>query len=183
MTDTEGDISPSTSPPMLVTREARFTALYEDHAAEIHAYCLRRLPAADAGDAVAEIFTVAWRRLDQIDDGSMRAWLYGVARGVLANHWRSSRRRDRLRLRLANAPSRAEIGPDVSVDQDGEVLRALAGLSERDREILQLATWEELSGPEIAITLGISEAAVHQRLHRARHRLAARIEAEGSPRD
>src|SRR2546426_1943597 len=40
---------------------------------------------------------VAWRRIGDVPtDGTARLWLYGVARRVLANHHRSSGRRERL---------------------------------------------------------------------------------------
>ncbi len=40
----------------------RFEALYRSHYLSILAYCVRRLSRADAEDAAAEVFEVAWRR-------------------------------------------------------------------------------------------------------------------------
>jgi RNA polymerase sigma-70 factor (ECF subfamily) len=56
------------------------------------------------------------------------------------------------------------------------VVEALARLKPRDRELLQLAAWEELPHADIAETLGCSVAAVDQRLHRAKGKLAAEYE-------
>lgn len=43
---------------------------------------------------VAETFTVAWRRVDELPEGDAATlWLYGVARKVLANHYRGDNRR------------------------------------------------------------------------------------------
>ena len=176
MADTDDDIELSIEPLTIGTREGRFTALYQNYAGEIHAYCIRRVPAGEAEDVVAEVFTVAWRRLDEVDPTSVRGWLYGVARGVLSNSWRSSRRRNRLRERLVAQTDR-RLATDHDNAGSGEaVLAAMGGLNERDREILLLWTWEELTGPEIAVALGISEAAVHQRIHRARKRLAQTLQ-------
>ena len=56
--------------------------------------------------------------------------------------------------------------------EDHEALVALQRLRANDREILMLAAWEEMSGPEIAQTLGITVSAAEQRLHRAKKRYA-----------
>ena len=48
---------------------------------------------------------------------------------------------------------------------------ALSGLSEFDREVLQLAGFEELSAGEIAVALELSPDVVRNRLSRARARL------------
>ena len=62
--------------------------------------------------------------------------------------------------------------------QDEAVLHALQKLRPNDQEILRLAAWEELSGPEIAATLGISLNAVHQRLARAKRRFESVLTPE-----
>jgi RNA polymerase sigma-70 factor, ECF subfamily len=55
---------------------------------------------------------------------------------------------------------------------DRAVLRALATLGDRDRELLLLIAWEGLGQAEAAEVLGIRRGAVATRLHRARQRLA-----------
>jgi RNA polymerase sigma-70 factor (ECF subfamily) len=57
------------------------------------------------------------------------------------------------------------------------VLEAASRLSSRDREVLNLAAWEGLPHREIADILGCSLAAVDQRLHRAKGRLARHYHA------
>ena len=141
------------------------------------AYILRRCrDDADAHDALAETFIVAWRRFGKVPDGDHASllWLYGVARRVLANQRRGSRRRDQLSSRLYALPR-----PTVDFEADtvsraeaDVVLLTIAELRPRDREILLLAAWEGLSHAEIATVLGCSENASAIRLHRARQRLA-----------
>lgn len=71
------------------TTEQRFETLYRSHYLNILAYCVRRLPRADAEDAAAEVFEVAWRRSAQVpDDDDALPWLYGVTRKVLSNQLR-----------------------------------------------------------------------------------------------
>ena len=83
-------------------RERRFAALYQEHYRPILAYALRRAgPAEDAADVVADVFTTAWRRIDQVPPAPAdRLWLYGVAQRVIAGRRRSAGRRGRLIARL-----------------------------------------------------------------------------------
>ncbi|WHP17872.1 RNA polymerase sigma factor [Cellulomonas sp. ES6] len=85
-----------------MTPDERFAALFERTHRPLLAYALRRVSdPADAADVVAETFLVAWRRLDDVPAGeAARPWLFGVARRVLANHYRGERRRDALADRL-----------------------------------------------------------------------------------
>jgi RNA polymerase sigma-70 factor (ECF subfamily) len=163
-------------------RDRRFQRLYEAHYGAVLAYAQRRATeAADAQDIVAETFTVAWRRIDDVPDtDAALPWLYGVARRVLANQRRGGRRRADLSTRLrANSAVPVEIDADVLAADDRRiVLAALARLKEADREVLRLATWEELSHREIASIVDCSEASVAVRLHRARNRLGKEIAKE-----
>jgi RNA polymerase sigma factor (sigma-70 family) len=138
---------------------------------------LRRVrDAQDAADVVAEVFLVAWRRLDDVPAGDGgRLWLYAVARHALANQQRSERRRMRLAERLRRelpAVVRSMPPPEPEV---GAVRAALGRLEPEDQEILRLAGWEELTPGEIATVLGISPVAARSRLHRARRRLRAAL--------
>jgi RNA polymerase sigma-70 factor (ECF subfamily) len=70
---------------------------------------------------VAETFTVAWRRIADVPSGQdARAWLYGVARRVLANHDRAIRRRldERLAADVA-VHSVNDVSEDEGADREG----------------------------------------------------------------
>ncbi len=155
-------------------RVAQFRLLYDAGYPRIVAYALRRARSQDeAYDIVGDTFMTAWRRLDDMPPEDARiAWLYGIARRVLSNHYRSTDRRRRLAERLqTEAPaisSAADDGPEV-------VRVALGRLRPDDREILTLATWDDLTNDEIAGALGLTTATVALRLHRARGRLAREL--------
>lgn len=151
----------------------RFDALFSSHHQDVYRYCLRRLGSSEAEDAAAEVFAVAWRRLNQIPPEE-RAWLLGVAYRVVGNYYRSRRRRIRLSTRLQSAPAQV---PAQVTDEPRLVLGALATLRASDQELLRLSLWDDLTRSEIAQVLGINENAVDQRLHRARSRLKASFEA------
>ncbi|MGI9647565.1 MAG: RNA polymerase sigma factor, partial [Acidimicrobiia bacterium] len=59
-----------------------------------------------------------------------------------------------------------------------QVHAALSGLRERDREVLLLSAWEELSNSQIATVLGCSVEAAAQRVHRAKQRLGRSFRAQ-----
>ncbi len=162
--------------------EEHLRRLFNEHYDAVYAYCLRRLPEADARDAAAEVFAVAWRRSDAIPRQSERSWLYGVAHRRLQHHWRATARRRRLRNRLQSIPAEPGRGPEPQVVRRAEydlVTRAAAALRPLDREVLRLALWEELSHAEIAAVVGATPQAVKQRLYRARRHLAREFEKLG----
>jgi RNA polymerase sigma-70 factor, ECF subfamily len=102
---------------------------------------------------------------------------------VLANQRRSSDRSSALERRLA-ATAGARVGSNDPGESPGEgeiVRKALALLSERDREALILVAWHELSGARAARAAGCTRAAFAVRLHRARARLAAQLDSLESP--
>lgn len=155
-----------------------FERLYREHAEAVFAFALRRSNHAQAEDVVAETFLVAWRRLGDIPFPA-RPWLLGVARRVLANHYRTEARRQALTGRLVEATAFACTAP--AADADLPVMRALDSLSTGDREILLLAAWDELTRAEAARVLGITPAAFAVRLHRARRRLSRARRAMSGP--
>ncbi|MEU6998292.1 RNA polymerase sigma factor [Nonomuraea sp. NPDC046570] len=151
----------------------RFEALYLAHYPAIHRYTQRRTDSADdVADVIAETFLTAWRRLDDVPDGDFTLlWLYGTARRVLANHRRGESRRTALASRLRDELATGQEA--APADPRGDTVRtAFAALPPADREVLALACWEELTGPQIAKVLGCSGTAARLRLHRARKRLA-----------
>lgn len=165
-------------------RERRFRGLWSEHYDAVHAYVRRRAPEA-ADDVTAEVFAVAWRRLDVIDDATARGWLYGVAHRRLLGEARSKRRRGALLDRLRTTSGGARSGEDLSPvgEVDAQVAIALRSLTPRDREIVLLATWEGLTTRELARALGCSPTAAKVRLHRARTRFRRLLELEAAPSD
>lgn len=147
---------------------ARFEDLHRRAFRALSAYALRRASPEDAADVVAETLLVAWRRLDSLppppDDVP---WLYGVARNVLANQRRSTRRRRAAVERFA-AELRTARRHVPAPDPVGHALR---GLPEEQQELLRLVAWEGLQPRELAVVLGCTPNAASIRLHRARSAL------------
>jgi RNA polymerase sigma-70 factor (ECF subfamily) len=146
-----------------------FRLAFDQHYRDILAYAKRRSSPADAEDIAAETFTIAWRKWNSAPPEAIRPWLFGIARKVLANSRRGSRRQDRLAAKVTSLTEQSTIDQPYGEHQD--VNQAMAGLRLADSEIIRLHCWEDLSISEIAIVLDCSPNAASIRLHRAKQRL------------
>lgn len=156
-------------------RRQRLSELYAEHAARLYSYARRHGDPSTAEDLVADAFLVALRRLDDVPAGSSeaRAWLIGTVRKLAANrrrretsqeaHWRAAVH--------DGWHARADASAEEVVAERDACLRALADLSETDRETLLLVAWEGLTPEQAARVLGLTANAFSVRLHRARRRL------------
>jgi RNA polymerase sigma-70 factor (ECF subfamily) len=156
-------------------RRKRFEAAYRELYAPICGYALRRVrEPEDAAEVIAETFATLWRRFDRCPQGEqLRPWLYGVARRVIANQRRSTRRRAALAERVARtAPTR-----ESPADEEASLVQAaLRRLGPRDREVLLLSEWEGLSPAQIASVQRCTRVTARGRLHRARRRFRSTFE-------
>ncbi|NNC92906.1 MAG: sigma-70 family RNA polymerase sigma factor [Acidimicrobiia bacterium] len=160
-----------------------FRRLYDEHHRAIQKYCARRLPIADANEAVAETFLVVWRKIAKVPDGKdARLWLYGVARNAIRNARRGNRRQARLTARVGSVSDVPPLQPEVQVVRRAEdriVLDARSTLSDADQEVLALHAWEGLSAGEIAEVLGVTRNSAAMRINRATKRLGKALELAG----
>jgi RNA polymerase sigma-70 factor (ECF subfamily) len=150
----------------------RFEQIYAEHREAVRAYVRRRAPDAVVDDVVSETFVVCLRRIDQVPAQPL-PWLYSVAWKTLANERRKQARNATSQVLPVAAP-----GPVG----DGLLATAFNSLNDRDREVLRLIAWEGLSLNDAATVLGCSGVTCRVRYHRAKTRLASRLEAAGSVR-
>lgn len=161
----------------------RFTRYYQDCYPAVLAFCRRRAPHDAAEDLTAEVFTRAWRNMDRLADPDRPLpWLYGIARNVVGEFYRSSERHPEQPADLAGSSDNVA-GTDYAVpartdavDTSIDVNRALLRLSTDDQELLMLSAWEDLDPRDIADILGIAPNTARVRVHRARTRLAQALE-------
>lgn len=166
-----------------VDPEQRFGRLYRQMHPEILGYLARRIGEQEAIDAAADVFVVAWRRISDVPEGdAARPWLFGVARNVLRNRRRATRRYWRfLQHNRSLQFDRSEGLEPIVVRRHEceEVVAALARLRPDEQELLRLVAWEELPYAEIAEVLGCSRHAVDQRVQRAVRHLASAMGRNG----
>lgn len=155
----------------------RFKQPFESTYPLLLRYVARRVPADHAHDLVADVFLLAWTKLDEVPVPEL-PWLYRAAWNAVGNYRRSARRRSGLRGRLAE-DARTTSGPRdpseliTSVDRARSAMARLRG---KDLEVIRLLCWEQVTLSDAALVLGCSESAVTVRLHRARRRLAADLQ-------
>lgn len=170
----------------MTERRDRFRQIYDDNYERILGYALRRTDTVeDAHDVVSETFLAAWRRLDDVPAGPRsRLWLYGTARNAVANHYRGRQRQRRLDTKLRGVRPGVLEGSAAPSEPDElpAVATAFSRLGDSDRELLLLVGWEGLDASELAEVLGCTRATARVRLHRARRRFAAQLDAEGVAR-
>ncbi len=163
----------------------RYRELVERHERRVFAVAWSRLgDAALAEEVTQEAFIRAYRRLWLLGDGAkFSGWVSTIARRMAINFGLRHRRELNKRERWA-LENFEETAPEKSAEaseplHSPETLRqTLAELPAAHRECLVLFYLEGKSGAEAATALGISEAALRVRLHRARAALRERLEVK-----
>lgn len=157
--------------------EATFRHLFAANYEDLLRFVERRAHPMAAEDVVADVFLVAWRRLQDVPrpDEEARAWLFGVAQRTLLNQRRSDARRGSLHIRVRQSQSQTIEDHSADVAARLDLARAWSRLSTRDQETLTLTGLDGLSGPQAAHVLNISPTAFSLRLLRARRRLRAHL--------
>jgi RNA polymerase sigma-70 factor (ECF subfamily) len=160
----------------------RFARVFDRHHAEIHGFASRRIGASLADDVAAETFLIAFDRRRRYDlaHPDARPWLYGIASNLIARHHRAEVRRYRALARAGVAEQLDGLTEQAADRVDAEAIRArlaaaLAEIDERDREVLLLVAWAQLSSEEAARALGIRPGTARSRLHRARKKTRAAL--------
>jgi RNA polymerase sigma-70 factor (ECF subfamily) len=177
---------------------ADFDTIYREHFRFVWRTA-RRLGVDGAwlDDAVQDTFVVVHRRLSDFrGSSSVKTWLYGIVRRVVADYRRGVRRKHGKAAPLEDGGERsatADPGPEASIEQADKVRllhRLLAQLDDEKREVFVLAELEEMTMAEIADALGVNANTLSSRLRAARREFeealerATRVEdvPEGRPR-
>jgi RNA polymerase sigma factor (sigma-70 family) len=160
------------------TRDDRLRQVFLTYADRVFAYALRHVDRDRAQDVIADVFIVAWRRIEDMPSEPL-PWLLVIARNCLRTRRRSDTRQRRLALELVTQAivASARGAEDVAVERDA-MMSALGRLSERERESLFLIAWDGLSSAEAAQVAGCSRATFDVRLCRARARLQQLLDSE-----
>jgi RNA polymerase sigma factor (sigma-70 family) len=155
-----------------------FGLLFERHEKAIYNFCFRHVGDwAAAEELTSIVFLEAWRRRDkQLASGFVRAWLFGIATNVIRNRHRSERRHRAALARLPveyRTPSFTD-DADARLDAERAMCAILAGvkrLPRREKDVIALCVWSDLSYDEAATALGVPIGTIRSRLSRARRRL------------
>ena len=137
--------------------------LYQKHGGEVFGYLARRCPDGAADDLLQETFLQVVRQPARLAAVTTpRAWLFGIARNLLARHFRERSEAKLLNAKLSRDAMAADADPRLSAMRE-----AIGRLPTELRETLELRLEQELSYEEIAVALGLHVGTVRSRIHNA----------------
>jgi RNA polymerase sigma-70 factor (ECF subfamily) len=163
--------------------EAAIAALVSQYAGTLYrvAYSVLR-NASDAEDAVQEAFVRVLRHRDTLHEvRDQRVWLIRIVWNVVLDR----KRRMKTRPETDDVAELARVLPAAGLSADervaaaqhhAHVLACVEQLPAKERQVLMLSAFEELTSVEIASVLGISESSVRSRLFRARNLMAGLLD-------
>jgi RNA polymerase sigma-70 factor (ECF subfamily) len=159
-----------------------FDELFRELRGRVLAVCFQMTgDIAEAEDATQETFIIVHRALPGFrGEAAPATWVTRIALRVAARSRKRRRRRGGVSLAREHAEDLAASPDPDALEQRDEVARvraALAALSPDHRAVISLFAIDGLSHAEIADVLGIPEGTVWSRLHLARKKLRARLEA------
>jgi RNA polymerase sigma-70 factor (ECF subfamily) len=136
-----------------------FERLYRRYARIVHGIVLAHAPWGESEDLVQEVFFVAWARLGELrDPPAFGGWLAQIAR---------RRAIDGHRRRRVSEPLEHEPGATSSDPTDAlAILGVVRSIAPAFRETLVLRFVQGMTGPEIALELGMTAGSVRVNLHR-----------------
>jgi RNA polymerase sigma-70 factor, ECF subfamily len=182
-----GEGAGASAAPSVLTSAEVFATYHE----RIRRYMLSMVhDLAQAEDLTQDVFLQVHRRLDSLrDPDALVVWLYRVATRVAYDSFRKSGRQPQTEtLEDENAVERIADDDDAGAARLDRVVERsemsacvrnyMEDLSPEYRQVIVLHDLEELSNPEIAERLGASLDTVKIRLHRARRKLQAVLEAQ-----
>lgn len=181
---------PSRRPPFVIDAH-RLTALFDGHAGKMTGFFARRVGSPEVAiDLTAETFAQAFASRARFSGSSEQegiAWLYGIARHVLAHHLRD-REIDRRALERLGVMAQPLVNEDIErilelAELDG-LLSATADAVDRlpreQREAVLLRVRDELDYEQLAKRTGVSEETARSRVSRGLRRLATMLPAPRS---
>lgn len=157
--------------------------LVDRHFPAVSRFFRSKVGADEAADLISASFLACVEARDRIGAAGFRAYLFGVARKRLAEHFRGQRETVDL-AELSVADLRTSPSGKLARAESGALLRAaLESIPVDDQIALELAYWEELSGAEIAAVLDVPPNTARSRLSRARSRLRDALAALATPEE
>ncbi|MEU1720194.1 RNA polymerase sigma factor [Actinomadura sp. ATCC 39365] len=165
-----------------LTEPEAFAELFDRYSAMLYRYVSKRLGPEPAEDLVGETFLVAFSRRKSYDLSypDARPWLFGILTKLISRHHRKEGARYRAFLRSPLDQDVESPADRVAAGVTAQAARprlagALAALPAKDRDVLLLIAWGDLTYEEVAQALGIPIGTVRSRLNRGRRKVRAAL--------
>lgn len=160
-------------------------AVIEDNADGLLRYFRRRVrQPEDAADLLGHVFLVLWENGARVPttEQSARMWCFGIARNLLREHYRRSKKelafadglREHVRI-LGQRDNAADTAAEATLRAE-KVRRAITVLDDRSKELVMLVHWDGFSIADAARLLSMNESTARTRHVRALRRLERHLE-------
>jgi RNA polymerase sigma-70 factor (ECF subfamily) len=157
--------------------EAALRDVYQEHGKLVYSFCRRTLGPERAADATQEVFFAAWKSRERYrpEAGSLAGWLLGIARYKVIDVYRVESRNP-----VAGEESnRPEVGAEhetlEATAQRMLVAEALSQLPERQKKMVRLAFYQDMTHSQIAeqfdLPLGTVKSDIRRGLEKLRRHL------------
>ncbi len=156
----------------------KFGKIYDQYNAKIYRFIYLKVSSRElAEDLASEVFLRAWRGFIETEIQNIQAYIYQIARNVVADHY------ERKRVQTISVDETIEIAdpgdaPEDKVAANLEMERVRKALQDLNDDYQNLIIWrylDELSVPEIAQITGKTEENVRVGVHRALQALRERL--------
>lgn len=163
--------------------------LYQQYSKTMHAYLMRFVDEAEASDLTQEVFVKVGNSIDQFrGEASIKTWIYSIASNTVKDFFKSKAHQASLRqvsiseAELENCDAALESATSIEEKLDAKEMNQcirefIHRLPIDYSTVLVLSDLEEMKAKEVAAILNLSVGTVKMRLHRARAKLKAELEA------
>ena len=159
--------------------ESALEEMYRNWGRLVYSVALRSLPsAADAEDVTQAVFVSAWHSRTSFEPGaSPPAWLLGITRRRIADHFRTAARAPSTQTLTIQSHDTPEERSLDAVIEGISMSDELSSLGEPAQAIMRLAFYDDLTHQQIAERLDLPLGTVKSHIRRSLTRLRTRLEA------
>jgi RNA polymerase sigma-70 factor (ECF subfamily) len=148
------------------TKEDVLAALFDSHYDRIARYAFARLGnRADAEDLAGDVFLKALESLDSYEERGipMEAWLFRIAHNLVVDRFRRAEKRKTASIYGLETTSESDPEEEAMKDLEmARVRRAMDGLTEAQRQVIEMRFFGELTSEEVGSALNKRAGAVRE---------------------
>ena len=177
----------SDSELVLLAKKKRsdFGLLYEKYFDQLFRFVFKKLGGIEetAGDITQLVFMKAMANLDKYEDRGFpfSSWLYRIAQNEVALFFRNEKKNYSVPIdenRISELASEADLGSNMTIEQQEELIEMLNGLEESQLEFIELRFFQALSFKEIAEIYNITEANAKMKVYRILEKIGKKWKGE-----
>ena len=160
-----------------VCNESQFKAIYDKYAQDLHNFLYYKFGSKfNPSDKVQEAFIKLWENCSKVAPPKAKSYLFTIGNNMMLN----AVKHEKVKLNYQKIPTRDRDhhNPEFLLEEKEYLIKyqkALAGLTEGQREVFLMNRIEGKKHKEIAELIGISRKAVEKRLYLAIEKLRVDI--------